>query len=93
MFCFATLANLHTGAMYTDDTCAFPMRSFHNMQYMFVAYMYDLNAILVCAMPSKTNGSVVAAFTDILANLNACRYSPRLNVIDNAFSRAVEAHI
>ncbi len=47
MFCFAALADLHTGMMYTDGTGAFLVRSFWNMQYVFVAYIYDLNAILI----------------------------------------------
>jgi hypothetical protein len=63
------------------------------MPYLLVAYIYDLNAILVCAMPSKNNGAMIAALTDILANLNACRYAPRLNAMDNKFSKAIEAHI
>jgi hypothetical protein len=53
MFCFAALADFHTGTMHTIGTCAFPVRSICNMQYVFVAYVYNLNAILVCAMPSK----------------------------------------
>ncbi|KAL3792547.1 hypothetical protein ACHAW5_007907, partial [Stephanodiscus triporus] len=52
MFCFAALADANTGTMYTDLTGAFPVRSFKNMQYIFVAYIYDLNAIIVRAMPS-----------------------------------------
>jgi hypothetical protein len=36
------------------------------MQYVFAAYIYDLNAILACAMPSKNNDAMIAAFTDIL---------------------------
>ena len=47
MFCFAALAAANTGTMYTDLTGAFPIRSFKNMQYIFVAYIYDLNAIIV----------------------------------------------
>ncbi len=58
-----------------------------------MAYIYDLNAILVCAMPSKTNDAMVAAFTNILANLNAHGYSPTLNIMDNECSKAVKAHI
>ena len=68
MFCFAALAD-HAGTMYTDGTGAFPVRSFRNMQYVFVAYIYDLNAILARAMPSKNNGAMIAAFTDILVTL------------------------
>ena len=70
MFCFAALADMHTGTMYTDGTGAFPVQSFHNMQYVFVAYIYNLNAILVRAIPSRTDGAMIAAFKDILATLN-----------------------
>ena len=93
MFCFAALADMHTGTMYTNGTGALPVQSFRNMQYVFVAYMYDLNAILVRAMPSKNDGEMIAAFKDILATLNTRGYVPTLNVMDNECSKAVEAHI
>jgi hypothetical protein len=94
MFCFAALADMHTGTMCTDGTGAFPVRSFHNMQYVFVAYIYHLNAIiLVRAMPSKNDGAMIVAFTDILATLNARGYAPALNVMDKECSKAVETHI
>jgi hypothetical protein len=54
MFCFAALANLNIGTMYTNLPGAFPLHSFKSMQYIFIAYIYDLNAILVHAMPSRT---------------------------------------
>jgi hypothetical protein len=63
MFSFAALDNAITGTMYTNITGAFPVHSFKSMQYMFVAYIYDLNAIIVRAMPSRTNVSMVQAFT------------------------------
>ena len=91
---FAALADLHTVTMYTNSTGAFPMQSFRNMQYMFVVYIYDPNAILVHAMPSKNDGSMIAAFTDILADLlNTCGYAPIFNVTDNECSKAIKAHI
>jgi hypothetical protein len=65
MFCFAALADATTGIMYTDLTGAFPVRSFKNMQYIFAVYIYDLNAIIVCSMPSQTNASFITAFTDV----------------------------
>jgi hypothetical protein len=55
VFCFAALANAITGTMYTDNTRTFPVRSFKCMQYMFVAYIYNLNAIIVWAMPCCTD--------------------------------------
>ena len=93
MFCIAALADMHTGMMYTDGTGASPVRSFRNMQYVFVAYIYDLNAILVHAMPSKNDGAMIVVFKDILATLNTRGYAPTLNVMDNEFSKAAEAHI
>jgi hypothetical protein len=52
-FCFATLADATLGTMYTNITGAFPVQSFKNMQYIFVAYIYDFNAIIVQPMPSR----------------------------------------
>jgi hypothetical protein len=60
---------------------------------VFVAYIYDLNAILVHAMPSKTNGAMIAAIMDKLADFNTQGYSPTLNIMDNECSKAVEVHI
>jgi hypothetical protein len=93
VFCFAALADLHTGTMYTDLTGTFPVRSFKNMQYVFVAYIYDLNTILVHAMPSKNNAAMIAAFSDSFSTLAAHGYAPTLNVMDNECSKVVEAHI
>jgi hypothetical protein len=93
MFCFAALADLHTGTMYTNGTGAFPVQSFRNMQYVFVVCIYNLNAILVHAMPSKNNGAMIAVFTDIFANLNTSGYAPMLNLMDNECSKAIKAHI
>ncbi len=58
-----------------------------------MAYIYNLNAILVHAMPSKTDGAMIAAFMDILADLNAHGYSPTLNIMDNECTKAVKVHI
>ncbi len=93
MFCFAALADLHRGTIYTDLTGAFPVRSFKNLQYIFVAYTYNLDTILVHAMPSKNNATMIAAFSNIFSTLAAHGYAPTLNVMKNECSKAVEAHI
>jgi hypothetical protein len=93
MFCFAALANLHTKTMDTNGTGAFLVGSFCNMQYVFEAYIYNLNAIRAHAMPSKTNEAMIAAFTDLLTGLNAHGYSPTLNIMDRECSKAVKVHI
>jgi hypothetical protein len=63
------------------------------MQYVFVAYIYDLNAIIVWAMPSCTDGSMVQAFTKVISILKSGGYHPALNVMDNKCSAAVEKYI
>jgi hypothetical protein len=63
------------------------------MHYIFVVYIYNLNARLVCAMPSKNNAAMITAFTKILATLTARGYKPTLNVTDNKCSKRVEAYI
>jgi hypothetical protein len=93
MFCFAALAAFNTGTMYTDLPGTFPVCYFKSMQYIFIAYIYNLNAILVRAMPSKNNAAMITAFTEILATLAARSYTPTRNVIDNKCSKTVEAYI
>jgi hypothetical protein len=93
MFCFAALVNANTGMMYTDLTGAFPVRSSKNMQYIFVAYIYDLNAIIVRPMPSRAAAAMIAAFTEVFAVLRAQDYQPALNIIDNECSKTVGKHI
>ncbi len=93
MFCFAALANANTRTMYTNLTGSFPVRSFKNMQYIFVAYVYDLNAIIVHAMPTRTNAAMITALKEVNGVLRTRGYSPALNVMDNKCSTAVEQYI
>jgi hypothetical protein len=93
MFCFAALSNVTTGTMYTDLTGAFPVRSFKNMQYIFVVYIYDLNAIIVHPMPSQTDASFIAAFIEVFNILQARDYQPALNIMDNECSKTAKMHI
>jgi hypothetical protein len=93
MFCFAALVDAMLGKMYTNITGAFPVRSFKNMQYIFFAYIYGLNTIIVRPMPSHTNTLFISAFSKVFAILRACNYQPALNVMDNKCSKAVQKHI
>jgi hypothetical protein len=93
MFCFAVLANAIMGTMYTNITSAFPVHSFKSMQYVFVAYIYDLNAIIIRAMPSCTDASMVHAFTKVISILKSGGYHPALNVMDNECSALVKKYI
>jgi hypothetical protein len=63
------------------------------LQYVFIAYVYDLNAIIVRAMPTQTGASMITAFTKVITTLRAQGYHPALIVMDNECSAAVEKHI
>jgi hypothetical protein len=63
------------------------------MQYIFVAYIFDLNAIIVQPMPSRANTAMIAAFAEVFAVLWAQDYQPALNVMDNECSKTKEKHI
>ncbi len=63
------------------------------MQYIFVVYVYDLNAIIVPTMPSHADASMVTAFTKVITILKAGGYQPALNMMDNKCSAAVKKYI
>ncbi len=79
--------------MYMDLTGSFPVRSFKNMQHIFMAYVYDLNAIIVRAMPTHTNAAMITAFKEVIKVLQTRRYHSALNVMDNECSTMVERYI
>jgi hypothetical protein len=93
VFCLAVLVDAILSTMYTDITGAFPFRSFKSMQYVFVAYIYKLNAIIIRTMPSCTDASMVQAFTKVISILKSGGYHPALNVMGNKCSSTVEKYI
>ena len=93
MFCFAALADANTGTMYTDLPGPFPVRSFTSMQYIFVAYVYDINTILARPMQNRSAESMQKAFQDIITHLDNKGCKPRLNVMDNECSKIVEQYV
>jgi hypothetical protein len=93
VFCFSALANARTGTMYTNITGTFLIYSFKSMQYEFVAYIYDLNAIITPAMLSYTNASMVQVFAKVISILKSGGYHPALNVMDNECLFVVEKYI
>ena len=57
IYCYAILANLNTGMMYSDQTGMFPVISYSNMQLIFVAYIYYINAIIGLPLKTRTTES------------------------------------
>ena len=93
IFCFAALADTRDGVIYTDLPGPFPVRSIRNNQYIFVCYTYQPNAILVRPMKSRSDECMVAAYTDIYDYLENRGHKPKLNIMDNEASKAVQNYI
>ena len=56
---------MNDGTIYTDLIRCFPTRSYRNMQYIFVAYAYQPNAIILEPMKSRESTSRVEAFQSV----------------------------
>ena len=93
VMCYAALADTNTGTIYTDLPGPFPVRSVRNMQYVFVCYVYETNAILVRPMKTRSDACMVGAHQEIYEYLEAVDQKPTLNVTDNEASKAVQNYI
>eukprot|EP00804_Cyclotella_cryptica_P019678 CCRYP_016444-RA/>CCRYP_016444-RA protein AED:0.41 eAED:0.38 QI:0/0/0/1/0/0/3/0/339 len=93
LFIGATIGEQNPGTAYTDQTGNFPVRSFHGNRCQFVAYDYRSNAILVRALKDQTDASLLTAFQDVYAYLTKRGFRPRLNVMDNQCSKAIQQFI
>jgi len=83
LFVGATIAEQTDGTLYTDQTGAFPITSYHINKYQFVAYEYRSNAILVCTVKDQSDKTLTAAFRNVYKYLTDRGFQPKLNVMDN----------
>ena len=93
MFCFAVVNESKAGTIYSDLTGHFPVQSFTGMQHIFVAYVYTKNAILIRAMPNRTDDSMVKVFTEVYETLEQRNWKPKIHILDNECSKAVKKFI
>jgi hypothetical protein len=93
IFCWAALADRIDGTTYTDLTGRFPTMSMENKQYIFVAYDYTTNAILVRAITDRESATIVNAFNDIFTYLENKGFKPLYNVLDNEASSAITEYL
>ena len=63
------------------------------MQYIFVCYAYESNAILVQPMKNRSDESFVTAYKEIYKYLGDRGRKPTINVTDNKCSKAVQNYI
>ena len=63
------------------------------MLYIFIAYIYYENVILMRPMKNRTDACMVAAFKEIYEYLKERNFKPKLHVMDNQWSKAVQTLI
>jgi hypothetical protein len=93
VFCYAALADKHTGTMYTDATGALPVVTLEGHQYYFVAYAYDPNNIFAIAMRNVKDESILEAFDRVFQELKEKGFKPEFNVTDNQATQPIKEYL
>ena len=75
----AVLADMNDGTIYTDISGRFPTRSYRKMQYIFVCYAYQPNAIILEPMKSRESTIMVDAFQNVYEDFKNCGHKPNQN--------------
>ena len=89
-FCFAMLDDKNKGIVYRNLTGKFPVQSFEGHLYAFVCYVYSVNYIIMRPMCSRTDDCMIDTFKDVYQFLKTCKHEPKLHVLDNECSKAVQ---
>ena len=85
--CFYIIFNLEKDATsYTDLTGRFPHQSSRGNNYIFLAYNYDSNAILVEAIPNRETATIIAAWKKTHDRLQRNGVATKHYVLDNECS-------
>ena len=87
------LADQNENTIYSDLPGRFPVQSYAGNNYIFVAYIYKINSILMRPMKSRSDESMWKAFKDIYAYLKTKNIQPKLHDLDNECSKAVQTFI
>ena len=89
MYCFAVLRYMTSSTVYTDLCGRFPVTSFRGMKYIFFAYVYKCNSILMRPIKGRTDKDMVEVFQDIYGFLRERNLTPALHIMDNECSKAI----
>ena len=76
--------------IYSGLTGQFPVGSYNGIIYMYVAYVYIVNALLLHVMKPREANSMVEAFTSTNLDLEAISHKPKLHILDNECSHATQ---
>ena len=87
------MANKQIGTMYTDQTCALPVRSLDGMQYFFIAYDYDTNYIFSKPISNLKYETIIEAFESVFNELKDKGHKTIFNVTDNQCTKLIKAFL
>ena len=93
MFCFAILVEQNENTIYSDLAGRFPVCSYSGMNYISVAYVYNINAILVRPMATRCDATMIDTFKNIYEYLKVRNLAPKLHILDNECSKAVQKYV
>ena len=77
--------------LYTDQTGRFRMSSQGN-QYVHIAYVYDINAIIASPIKSRTSETLLETHKKIITMLERRGYTPKFHWLDNEASSALKSY-
>ena len=89
-FCWAAIADTKNKTVYIDLAGKFPYCSFEGNKYIFVAYDYNSNAIIVRPMPNREAATIVSTFQGICNMLDKKQRKPQFCLLDNEASNAIK---
>jgi hypothetical protein len=78
---------LETKEIFTDQMGRFPIKSSSGVQYIFLMYHTDSNAILVRPMRNKTASEIIKAFNSAFELLEKVGPKPTFHRLDNEASK------
>jgi hypothetical protein len=87
---FATVTDIGTGKIYTDQTGKFPNLSTRGNNYMFVLYDYDSNAIMAEPIKPRTQGELTRAYKKLFGQLEKRGLHPQVQLLDNECSQSMK---
>ena len=72
-----------TNKMYSDQTGRFPQISSQGNQYIYMAYIYDANAIIAIPIKSRKGEALCEAHRKMVHKLERCGFMPKMHWLDN----------
>ena len=87
------MADQNEDTIYSDLAGQFPVFSYSGMNYIFVTYVYKINAILVRPMATRCDATMIDTFNDIYEYLRVLNLAPKFHILDHECSKAVQKYI